>query len=729
MFPEKYPNFRQHESQDCGPTCFRILLKYYRVNAPLTYIKNQFAVRADGVSLKQMKVAGEKLKFDTAVLTASIDDLRNLDRPVIVYFTRGHFVVLFKVNSNTAIISDPAHGVVNLSIQEFKAQFYDNSSTGVIVSASPLFKSAEDYFIDPVYLKETTSSLSSYFKELLIYKGQIFQVFVGLIVLTIFSLILPFLTQTIVDVGIENNDLNFIVLILIAQMILFLGQGSVEFIRAIVVSIISGNLGITIANKYLKKVLSLPMTYFERRNVGDFIQRISDNERIQSFISQAITRFTFSLITLVVFGFVLFLFDKSIFNIFIVGSTLYLLWLMIFLRLRKRIDQERFTLQGQAQGHLIQTFEGIHDIKLQTGEFNRREEWDDIQYQLFGTKIRSIKLDQLQDIGARFINQSKNALITFVSAKLLMNGDITYGSLLAIQFINGQLNMPITDILLLIRGYQDAKLSAERLNDVYNVDSEVRENHNYLKTIPVDKSITLKDVEFSYHPDDPPVLKGITTSFPHGKITAIVGESGSGKSTLMKIIMKHYHPTTGEVTVGSSNLTNIDFETWRRACGVVVQGGVLFSTTVAENIAMGSLEVDFDRVVVAAKQARIHDYIMSLPLQYNTKLGYYNKVSEGQKQRILIARALYKDPEYFFMDEATNSLDANVESDIVNSLKTRFKDKTVILIAHRLSTVIEADHIIYLKDGLIVEEGTHEELLTKGNHYRKLVFNQVTITA
>jgi ATP-binding cassette subfamily B protein len=481
------------------------------------------------------------------------------------------------------------------------------------------------------------------------------------------------------------------------------------------------------------------MSFFDTKMTGDILQRLGDHKRIESFLTGSTLNVVFSLFNLVLFSIVLLLYNKTIFFIFCIGSILYFFWIKIFLKFRRQLDFKRFAIASKENTATMQLIYGMQEIKLNSAEQLRRWEWENLQAQLFKLSFKGLSLSQYQQAGVFFINEGKNILITFFVAKAVIDGQLTLGAMVAIQYIIGQLNSPVEQLIGFVQSGQDAKISLERLNEIHSLEDEEPADKTFITHLPENKTIQINNLSYTYPgAGNDPVLKNISLKIPEGKITAIVGMSGSGKTTLLKLLLKFYENYQGEIKIGSplqsspegggSSLKYIGPKFWRRQCGSVMQDGYIFSDSIAKNIAVSDEAPDYNKLIPACKVANILSFIESLPLGFNTKIGAEgNGISAGQKQRILIARAVYKNPEYLFFDEATNALDANNESVIMQNLQEFFRNKTVVIVAHRLSTVKNADNIIVLHNGEITEQGTHEDLTFKRGEYFQLVKNQLEL--
>ena len=724
--------YKQADQMDCGPTCLRMVAKHYGKNFSLQKLREISGMNREGVSLLGISEAAEKIGFRTMGSRLSIDQLNDIELPAILHWDQNHFVVLYKVKgrNNKAIfyIADPAKGLINYTESEFLKHWASINSTedsyGIALTLSPT-----PSFYEQEGDQSEGLNWSYLLRYLYRYKQLVLQLFIGLGVGSLLQLIVPFLTQSIVDIGINTRNLNFIYIILIAQTMLFLGRMSVEFIRSWILLHISTRINISILTDFLIKLMKLPMSFFDTKMTGDIMQRMNDQKRIESFLTGSTLNIIFSMFNLVIFTAVLAYYNISIFFIFLLSSVLYSLWVIAFLKKRRDLDFKRFDISSKNQSSIVQLIGGMQEIKLNNCEQQKRWEWESLQAGLFKYSIKSLSLGQIQQAGAFFINEGKNIIITFLVAKAVIDGNLTLGGMMAVQYIVGQVNSPIEQLLGFIQQLQDAKISLERLNEIHQMDDEEPLDQTFLKELPNNKSISIQNLSFTYPgAGNEPVLKGINLEIPEGKTTAIVGMSGSGKTTILKLLLRFYNPQKGELKVGASHLDQIGYRYWRGKCGIVMQDGFIFSDTIAKNIAVADEYPDAAKLRHAVKMANIDDLIDALPLGLNTKIGAEgNGISQGQKQRILIARAVYKNPEYIFFDEATNALDANNESIIMQNLEDFFKGKTVVVVAHRLSTVKNADNIVVINKGVIIEQGTHIALSQQKGEYYQLVKNQLEL--
>lgn len=713
---------------DCGPTCLRMIAKHYGRSFTLQTLREKTYADREGVSLSGISYAAEDIGFHTVAAKVPLATLIKLPAPMVIHWKQQHFIVVYKVTKKHFYVADPAFGKTRMTYEEFREGFVSGIHQGVekgivlLLEPTPEFDLVEGETID----KKGFKFLFSYIFK---YKKLLLQLFLGLIVASVLQLIFPFLTQSIVDFGINNEDISFINLILLAQLTLFISQTSVGFIRSWILLHIGARVNIALISDFLLKMMKLPVRFFETKMIGDILQRINDHYRIETFLTSTTLNTVFSLFSFLVFGIVLAIYDPLILLIFMLGSIVYLGWILIFLNKRKVLDYKGFEMRAKNQNQLIQLFNGMQEIKLHNAEKYKRWEWERVQAKLFKINVKSLALDQYQQAGSAFVNELKNIIISFIAATAVIKGSMSLGAMLAIQYIIGQLNAPLMELVNFIKATQDAKISLERLGEIHEQKDEELAETAKIDMLPSDKSITLSNLSFKYGgPSSPLVLKNLNLTIPEGKITAIVGASGSGKTTLLKLLLKFYPPTEGAVKIGELNLENIRNYTWREQCGVVMQDGYIFSDTIANNIALGEEKIDKSKLLQSAITSNSQEFIESLPLSYNTKVGNDGVgVSGGQKQRLLIARAVYKSPTYLFFDEATSALDANNERKIMENLAGFFKGRTVVVVAHRLSTVKNADQIIVLEKGQVIELGNHDALTAKRGTYYNLVKNQLEL--
>ena len=715
---------------DCGPTCLRMIAQFYGKTYSLKVLREYSGLTRGGVSLAGISLAAEKIGFRTLGVEIPIKKLvQESPLPVIAYWSQTHFIVLYKIRKGIFYVADPAHGLIKYNEKEFAEGWYsrirDGERTGIALLLEPtirFFDRKEEGASD----KKGFLFLSRYLKP---YRRLMWQLVISLLFGSLLQLLFPLLTQSIVDIGINNRDVGFIHLILLAQLMLFFSQRTVEFIRSWILLHISARVNINLISDFLIKLMKLPIAYFDTKQIGDIMQRIKDHTRIEQFLTTNSLSVLFSFFNLVIFGIVLAYYNSTIFLIFLFGSILYTLWIVLFLKRRRELDFKRFSGFRENTDVLFQLITGMQEIKLHNCEEQKRWNWERIQARLFKLQVHGLKLNQWQQAGALGINELKNILISFFSAKSVIEGDLTLGMMLSVQYIIGQLNGPIQQMISFIHYAQDAKISLERLNEIHSIEDETHGDNEKINELPKNKDIVLKDISYYYDGTiNDNVLNGINLIIPEGKVTAIVGTSGSGKTTLLKLLLQFYKPRNGEIKIGDSPLHNIHSKLWRREVGVVMQDGFIFNDTILKNIVVTEDQIDKEKLKKAVQTANIEKFILGLPIGINTKIGSNGQgLSTGQKQRILIARAVYKDPSFIFFDEATNSLDSNNEKAIMKNLNDFFNGRTVVIVAHRLSTVKSADQILVLEKGRIVEIGNHQVLSLRRGKYYELVKNQLEL--
>jgi len=724
---------------DCGASCIRMIAKFFGRIYSLQQIRNLMVVSREGLSMLGLSDAAEKMGFRTRGVRLTWNQLRDeVQLPCIVHWNQNHFVIVTAITQKKGFpfslwnkhreeivhIADPAHGLLHYDKSEFLKYWSSQGIDGIALLIEP---TAEFYNEEPE--NQNTRKYSHLLNYLRPYRKFIIQLLLGMLTGSFISMIFPFLTQSIVDYGIGNSDLSFIGMVLIAQLVLTFGQTANELIRNWIMLHVTTRVSISLISDFLIKLMRLPISFFDSRMVGDIMQRLGDHSRIQNFLTTSLVNILFATITLVIYTIIMATYQPAILVVFFIGSILYIGWVLLFLKKRREIDYKRFQQASANQSNIVQLITGMQDIKLNNCEKQKRWEWERIQAKLYKVNIRGLILNQNQLVGGTFINQTKDILISFMTARAVVTGDMTLGMMMAVQYIIGQLNAPIQLFIGFVQSAQDAKISLERLGEINEQDDEEKADDPKIAEIPSGKDIVIKDLTFQYEgPGSPKVLKEINLRIPANKITAIVGSSGSGKSTLIKLILGFYKPVLGDISLGGVSLTRYSQQQWRKRCGVVLQEGFIFSDTIAGNIAIIDEFPDSKKIESAVKTANIQSFIESLPLGYATRIGSDGHgLSTGQKQRILIARSVYKDPEYLFFDEATNALDARNELLIMENLNRFFKDRTVVVVAHRLSTVKNADQIIVLEEGQIVEKGTHDELVDKREVYYNLVKDQLEL--
>ena len=725
-----FPHYHQHDVMDCGPTCLQIISKFYGKLFNIEKIRSSSQIGKTGVSLLGISKAAENLGIQAVGGNITFDKLaQQATLPCIVHWRKNHFVVVYKIKRNKVFISDPASGLHTYSREEFLSNWaytsMHNQPAGIVMllSPTPAFYQVEDD------TKQEHIGISHLLAHILQYKPLLRQLLAGLVVGALIQLGLPFLTKGLVDIGVKGNDHYFVYVILLGQLLITLGQTSVELLRGWILLHITARVNVAVLSDFLHKLLRLPLSFFDTKLTGDILQRIEDHKRIEVLLTSSSLNTLFSMITFGAFGLILYAYNPTICGVFLGGSAIYFGWIYLFLARRKRLDFKRFELSAQNRAKTLQLINGIYEIKINDCGTQKIWEWEGIQAKLFRFNVQSLALSQYQQVGSTFINQAKNIFILFLATRLVMNQQMSLGDMMAVQFIVGQMNSPIAQLASFLQTYQDAKISMERLGQVQTLTEEEDPRKDYVQTLPTGRSITLQNVSFVYPgAGNKATLKNLNISIPAGKTTAIVGASGSGKTTLLKLLLRICTPSEGQVYVDETPLERISPQYWRQHCGIVMQDGFIFSDTVGNNIAINAEHRSHAAIERAVHIANLEHYIHSLPLNLHTKIGEDGKgLSGGQRQRVLIARMVYKNPEYIFLDEATSALDAHNEKVIVERLNSFFQGKTVVVVAHRLSTVKNADNIIVLHEGEVAEQGTHEALVGKRGFYYKLIKNQLEL--
>ncbi len=732
----KFPHYLQLDMMDCGPTCLRIIAKYYKKSYSLQMLRERCFITREGVSMLGISDAAEYIGFRTTGVRISFDQLKeDMPFPCVLHWNQNHFVVCYGIRKKRwkketeILISDPASTLLKYKESEFLKCWLSTRSNQKDVGIALALEPGPD-FDDYEDEKETNERGLGYFARYLKpFRSSIAQLIIGMIVGSGLQLIFPFLTQSLVDVGIRDNNLNFITLILIAQLVIFIAQLSVGFIRSWLLLHINTRISISLISDFLRKLMNLPLHFFDTKMTGDIMQRIGDHSRVQSFLMGNSISILFSFVNFFLFAGILGYYNWLILVIFLSGNSLYVLWILSFMRFRRELDYKRFTQSSRLQSNIIQLIQGMQEIKLNNCERQKRWEWERIQVRLFKISVRGLSLGQIQQVGSVFFTQTTSIIISYMAAKSVVEGEMTLGMMMSLSYIIGQVAAPISSFIGFAHAFQDAKISLERLNEIHGKEDEEVEILSKLHRLPEKRDIKLENLYFSYSGAERDyALEDLSITIPENKVTAIVGMSGSGKTTLIKLIQGFYTANKGEIKIGETPLTMINPHLWRSKTGSVMQESFIFSDTIANNIAVSTDEVDLDRLGHAVTVANIREFIDSLPMGYSTKIGMEgNGISQGQRQRILIARAVYKDPEFIFFDEATNSLDSNNEKIIMENLQEFYRGKTVVVVAHRLSTVKYADKIIVLEKAKLIEEGTHQELIENKGAYYELVKNQLDL--
>ncbi|MDH6533765.1 peptidase domain-containing ABC transporter [Parabacteroides sp. 52] len=754
-----FPHYRQLDVMDCGPTCLRMVAKHYGRTYSLQSLREKSFITRAGVSMLGISEAAESIGFRTTGVKISLEQLKTeVPLPCILHWNQNHFVVLYKISpfqpprgegvlrhissflffllplrevgrGRLFHIADPASKLITYTEEEFSRCWLSTKSGEEEKGTALLLEPGPDFYEMEEEKETRRRGLSFFFRYLLPYKKEFLQLILGMVTASILQLIMPFLTQSLVDTGIRDSNLDFITLILIAQLVIFIARLSVDFIRSWILLHVNTRINISLISDFLAKLMRLPLKFFDTKMVGDIMQRIGDHSRIESFMTGSSINTLFSFVNFIVFGFVLAYYNLTVLGIFLLGNGLYVAWVLAFMRYRRELDIKRFAQAAGEQSNLFQLITGMQEIKLNNCETEKRWQWERIQVKLFKISIKGLALGQYQQLGSAFFSQTTNIFISFIAARSVVTGEMTLGMMMSLTYIVGQVAAPIEQFLGFARAFQDAKISLERLGEIHQKEDEEQMAQIKVTTLPENRSLHIENLRFSYDGADRDyVLDDISLIIPQRKVTAIVGASGSGKTTLVKLLLGFYEPNKGVIKVGDLPLTTINPHVWRARSGAVMQDGFIFSDTIAKNIAVADEVVDKDKLKHAVTVANIRDFIDTLPLGYNTKIGMEGSgVSQGQRQRILIARAVYKDPEFIFLDEATNALDANNEKEIMEHLHQFYIGRTVVVVAHRLSTVKDADNIVVLDKGKIAEEGTHAELTAKRGIYYQLVKNQLEL--
>ena len=730
---------RQRDAKDCGPSCLAMIVKHYGGSFNINSIRTDCALNREGVSLLGISKAAEELGFKSVGGRLSFSSLASEALlPCIVHWSQNHFVVVYKVKNQkkgdcTIYVADPGKGLVSYTKEEFCEHWVSTKTNGeekgIVLLLEPTNQFYTQNDTETVLTQSRMAFLWSYLKK---YKRFFTQLILGLLLGSLLQLIFPFLTQAVVDTGIGGKDIGFVWLVLMAEMMLLFSRTAIEFIRSKILLHISTRINISLISDFFIKLMKLPMNFFDTKQMGDLLQRIEDHRRVEQFLTSSSLSLLFSFFTFLVFGVVLVFYNLGVFAVFLFGTLLYAGWIVLFLEKRRLLDYKFFEQAGRNRNVTYQLIDGMQEIKLQGCEQRKRWEWKDVQADLFKVNLQALNLQQVQQAGSITINEVKNILITVLAATSVIQGNMTLGMMLAVQYIIGQLNSPVEQLIHFVYSWQDVSISLDRMNEIHtetNEENAERTRSSYTEESTDGHSLAIKDLSFKYNIySSKNILSDINLLIPNGKVTAIVGASGSGKTTLIKLLLGFYEPLSGSIQIGSANLSECNLGWWRSQCGAVMQEGYLFSDTIAKNIAISDDDPNIERIRHAARVANIADYVEALPLAYNTMIGQDGQgISQGQRQRILIARVIYKNPMFVFLDEATNALDANNEQAITDNLLDFYKGKTVIVVAHRLSTVRNADQIVVLNEGKIVELGTHEELIGKRGNYYGLIKNQLEL--
>ncbi|SDK92501.1 ATP-binding cassette, subfamily B [Pedobacter sp. ok626] len=728
---KSFPLDRQLDMMDCGPACLKMVAKYYGKYYSLQYLRDLCGNTREGVSLAGISHGSETIGLRTLAAHCTIDDI--IDKvpfPIIIHWNNSHFVVLYDVkkgqgNKAKFYVADPAKGYVSYDREEFENKWIkknENKTSGIALILKPQADFKQRQAGEKAERGRHIENIMGYF---LPYKKSFVYLSIVMLLITSIQAVLPFISKAVIDIGIQGQDIDFINIVLITNLALIVSMTLSSAVRDWILQHLSSRINIALISDYLIKLMKLPISFFENKMLGDILQRANDHERIRSFIMNNSLNLVFSSLTFLIFGIILLIYNTTIFCIFLIGSTLYVLWVMIFLRFRKKLDWDYFELTAKNQSYWVEMIGGIQDIKINNYEQAKRHKWEGIQARLFKVNLRLLSINNIQNLGAGFIDSVKNLLITFFCAKAVIAGEITFGVMISTQFMIGMLNGPVQQLISFMVSFQFARISFMRLNEIQTLKDEDEDMGSNDMELTGSKDIIIKNISFQYTQVSPMILKNINLVIPDGKVTAIVGDSGSGKSTLLKLLLRLYKPSYGNILIGGMNINNIRLRQWRQKCGAVMQDGKIFNDTILNNITLDDEKTDNKRLRKAIRAANIGNEIEQLPLGYHTKMGENGRgLSGGQKQRVLIARALYKNPDILFFDEATNALDTINEQKITSALDEVFHGKTVIVVAHRLSTIRKADQIVVMRDGQIVEIGNHSTLMERQGRYYQLVESQ-----
>jgi ATP-binding cassette, subfamily B, bacterial len=720
----KIVSFKQLDTMDCGPTCLKMVAASYGKDFTLDQLRKITGINKDGVNILGISEGAKEIGFDTDVVEASLEELAgNVQMPFIAYWNTRHFVVVYKIKKNKITFADPASGLQTYNISDFKKRWAkENSNSGIVLLLEPT-----NTFFAHKPPPKTTIKFVHFLKYFLENRRLIFQLLLALLAGNIIQLSIPYLTKSVVDIGIKTHDIHFLYLILLAQLMVTIGRTVIEFVKSWVILGIQTSVNLKMLSDFMFKLLRLPISFYEKKMVGDVMQRLNDFNRVESFITQQSLGIIFSTFNLIVLSAIIIKYNATVYTVYMIGSLIYTLWIWKFLKIRRELDFKSFNISATGNTNFIQLLQGINDIKLATAERKMQWDWERIQVNSVRLNIKTMSVNQIQELGGTFINETKNILVIFLTAKSVIDGNMTLGAMLAIQQIIGQLNGPIQQFVGLSQSMQDAKISLERLNEIYEIEPE-NSNIDALNHIP-DGNISFNDITFTYPgAGNIPVFENLNLTIERNKTTAIVGMSGSGKTTLLKLLLGFYDLDNGNIKIGEESLSKISKELWRKNCGSVLQDGFVFSDTVLQNILLGDDDGSIENVKKASQVAHIHGFIETLPQKYNTIIGSEgNSLSQGQRQRILIARAVYKNPDFLLFDEATSALDSENEAIITQNLSEFFYGKTTIIVAHRMSTIQNADTIIVLDKGKVVEMGNHQQLRKLKGKYYALIKNQLEI--
>ncbi len=722
----RFPLYIQSESKDCGPSCLKIIARYYGNNVDIEYLRKVSETTRSGTSLTGLIRAAKKIGFKAVASKESFSILKKeVPLPVIAHWNQDHFVVVYEITNDKVYVSDPELGKVKYTHSDFMDKWLENDENGEGILLLLNFNVNENFQLpkEAVEKKVDISFISSHLKN---YKKSFIRISVLVFIASILELAFPYLTQQIIDRGVQFKDVNFIFLSAASYILIFIGYKAANIIRNWVVIKLSMRFNIQLISNFIKKLTLLPIAYYDSKITGDIFQRISDHEFLEKFFTSNSIGALFSILNILIFSGLFLWYNDNIFLIFLVGTIIHIAWIFLFFSKRKVLDFKFFSIKSKENNKIIELIHGMQDIKLNGYEEPKKKEWEEIRTSLYKRDMESMKVEQFQLDGASFIKEIKNISIIIMSSLLVVNNKLSFGTLLAISYIIGHLNAPIEKLVSFLNNIQDLRLGFRRILEIHNKDIE-GEGKSLVKNFKMG-DVTINNVDFKYQGTSENVLNNISFSIPFKKTTAIVGASGSGKTTLLKLLLKFYEVNSGSIKVNGLNINDLDYNSWRNKCGVIMQESYIFNDSIENNIILAQ-ESNFEKMKQACLVCNIHGFIQGLPLGYQTKIGNEGvEISSGQKQRILMARAIYKNPEFLLFDEATSALDAQNEKEISKKLESVFKNRTVLLIAHRLSTIKNADNIIVLSNnGNIVEMGPHMELIKNKGHYHQLIKNQLEL--
>ena len=726
-----FRNKYQVDSMDCGPACLCMITKHYGKEYSLKYFRENSFITREGVTLRGISIAAEKAGLHTLCAKITIDQLADeINLPCILHWNKNHYVVCYKVTGRgekrTFHISDPAIGKLKYNTKNLYKHWISGKFEGEDVGIAMQVEPGSDFYVKKKDEGEETFGIRFFLRYILPHKWKIAQLLFGAIVVMILGYFMPFISQSVVDIGVMGRDLNFILLMMFVQLVISVSQTSIVFLQSWLSLHMNTVINVSLISDYLRKLANTPLHFFEIRTMGDILQRIGDHNRIKSFLMNDTIDIVFSIGTFITFAIVLGIYNWQILTIFLVGNSIYIAWILSFMKYRRELDHKAFQQSAALQNNMVQFIQGMQEIKLNNIEKQKCWEWEHLQAHLYKLSRRAMMLGQVQSVGSIAFSATTNILLSYMTARMVVTGEMTLGMMTSLSFIIGQVAGPMGSFIGFAQRYQDAKISLERLGDIHTQGDEHESDEEKLYVLPLCKDIRVHDLTFSYSgAEQSLVLKGISLHIPENKVTAIVGKSGCGKTTLIKLLQGFYQPASGQILIGETPLSDIRKRVWREEIGAVMQDGYIFSDTIANNIIVYGF-LDKEKLEDAVDKVNMKDFIRNLPQGYNTKIGNDGlQLSQGQRQRILLARIIYKDPNYIFLDEATNALDTQNEYDIMRNIRESFQGHTTVIVAHRLSTIRNADNIIVMDEGRIVEEGRHDELIEKKGHYYNLVQAQI----